>query len=73
LEIVTKDKDDLLSMVVENYSKPRPLLITFARAGDKAQVLLELICIAESRLAIAIVEGNSPDDNRDREPVPTGL
>ena len=35
LEIVTKDRDDLLSVVVENYSKLRPLLIDFAVRATK--------------------------------------
>ncbi len=71
LEIVTKDGDDLLSVVVENYSKLRPLLIDFARAGDEAQVLLELIRSAESRMAVAMVKGNPPDGDGDGEPVAT--
>jgi hypothetical protein len=71
LEIVTKDRDDLLSVVFENYGKLRPLLIDFARAGDEAQVLLELIRSAESRMAVAMVKGNPSEDDGDREPVAT--
>ena len=71
LEIVTKDRDDLLSVVAENYSELRPLLIDFARAGDEAQVLLELIRSAESRMAVAMVKGNPPEDDGGREPVAT--
>jgi hypothetical protein len=71
LEIVTKDRGDLISVVVENYSTLRPLLMDFARAGDDAQVLLELIRSAESRMAVAMVKGNPPEDNGDREPVAT--
>ena len=69
LEIVTKDRGDLVSVVVENYGTLRPLLLDFARAGDDAQVLLELIRSAESRMAVAMVKGNPPEDNGDREPV----
>jgi hypothetical protein len=71
LEIVTKDRGDLISVVVENYSTLRPLLMDFARAGDDAQVLLELIRSAESRMAVAMVKGNPPEDDGDREPVAT--
>jgi hypothetical protein len=71
LEIVTKDRDDLSSVVAENYSELRPLLIDFARAGDEAQVLLELIRSAESRMAVAMVKGNPPEDGGGREPVAT--
>jgi hypothetical protein len=71
LEIVTKDRGDLVSVVVENYSTLRPLLMDFARAGDDAQVLLELIRSAESRMAVAMVKGNPPEDDGDREPVAT--
>ncbi len=71
LEIVTKDRDDLLSVVLENYGKLRPLLIDFACAGDEAQVLLELIRSAESRMAVAMVKGNPSEDDGDREPVAT--
>lgn len=71
LVIVTKDRGDLVSVVVENYSTLRPLLLDFARAGDDAQVLLELIRSAESRMAVAMVKGNPPEDDGDREPVAT--
>ena len=71
LEIVTKDRGDLVSVVVENYSTLRPLLLDFARAGDDAQVLLELIRSAESRMAVAMVKGNPPEDDGDRGPVAT--
>jgi hypothetical protein len=57
--------------VVENYSTLRPLLMDFARAGDDAQVLLELIRSAESRMAVAMVKGNPPEDDGDRGPVAT--
>lgn len=71
LEIVTKDRGDLVSVVVENYSTLRPLLMDFARAGDDAQVLLELIRSAESRMAVAMVKGNPPEDDGESEPVAT--
>jgi hypothetical protein len=71
LEIVTKDRDDLLSVVAENYSELRPLLIDFARAGDEAQVLLELIRSAESLMAVAMAKGNPPEDDGGGEPVAT--
>jgi hypothetical protein len=51
------------------YGTLRPLLLDFARAGDDAQVLLDLIRSAESRMAVAMVKGNPPEDNGDREPL----
>jgi hypothetical protein len=57
--------------VAENYSELRPLLIDFARAGDEAQVLLELIRSAESRMAVAMAKGNPAENDGGREPVAT--
>jgi hypothetical protein len=59
VEIVAKDKTELIAVVTAKYEEFGPFLMQLANARDNASLLMDLIASAETRMAVALanIEG----------------